>query len=422
MKKKLPPTPISYFIQLILIEHLHNRVIFPLHCSSLRCTRIRVHIQLFIALALSCFFWCIWYKVVVQSTDVITENPLWCIYLHIALQYLMLCSYFWMFCEGIHLHLVLVVVFVKDALAMKVFRIIGWILPLTFVSAYSFMRKQNEEDSKMYVYRWQSKSNILVFKSQKAKNCVINGLNIEITITIPHSYAFLHCLSYFPRFVRWHDNNIHHNPNTKNPQVLDWRKPLPVDSCYSCHNCADMFADISDKHRTCAHHEASSKVDITGTDCYQESGTSDADSCEYCQIFEVLPRIASYIFNPALNLNNWIIINFHKIPLFGLQHILFPLRPARGSAHEFVYQITSAFAMSLQGFIVSVIFCFANHEVISAVKSYLNSICPRVFRSQNPENYFIAPSTTKDIMVWEQAQQELEMIDHFVWYNSIVRI
>lgn len=78
--------------------------------------------------------------------------------------------------------------------------------------------------------------------------------------------------------------------------------------------------------------------------------------------------------------------------------------------------------MSLQGFIVSVIFCFANHEVISAVKSYLNSICPRVFRSQNPENYFVAPSTTKDIMVWEQAQQEFEMIDHIVWYNSIVRI
>lgn len=176
MKKKLPPAPISYFIQLILIERLHNWVIFPLHCSSLRCTRIRVHIQLFIALALSCFFWCIWYKVVVQSTDVIAENPLWCIYLHIALQYLMLCSYFWMFCEGIHLHLVLVVVFVKDALAMKVFRIIGWILPMIFVSAYTFMRKQNEDDSKMYVYRWQSKSNILSFESQKAKNRVVNGL------------------------------------------------------------------------------------------------------------------------------------------------------------------------------------------------------------------------------------------------------
>lgn len=116
---------------------------------------------------------------------------------------------------------------------------------------------------------------------------------IEITTIIPHSNTSLHCLSYFPRLVRWHDNNNHHNPNTKNPQVLDWRKPLPVDSCYSRHNCADMLVDISDKHRACAHHEAPSKVDITGSDCYQEGGTSDADSCEYCQIFEVLPRIAS---------------------------------------------------------------------------------------------------------------------------------
>lgn len=56
-----------------------------------------------------------------------------------------------MFCEGIHLHLVLVVVFVKDAVAMKIFRLIGWILPVIFVSFYSILRKQNADDSKMYV-------------------------------------------------------------------------------------------------------------------------------------------------------------------------------------------------------------------------------------------------------------------------------
>lgn len=34
----------------------------------------------------------------------------WCILLHLVIHYLMLANYFWMFCEGLHLHLVLVVV------------------------------------------------------------------------------------------------------------------------------------------------------------------------------------------------------------------------------------------------------------------------------------------------------------------------
>lgn len=133
--------------------------------SSLRCTRIRIHIQLFTSLALTCLSWLSWYKLVVGSADVIGENPQWCIMLHIIIQYLMLCNYFWMFCEGVHLHLVLVVVFVKDAVAMKVFRLIGWILPMIFVAAYSFTRKQNEEDSKMYVWNlYQDSSELFMLK------------------------------------------------------------------------------------------------------------------------------------------------------------------------------------------------------------------------------------------------------------------
>lgn len=127
-------------------------------------------------------------------------------------------------------------------------------------------------------------------------------------------------------------------------------------------------------------------------------------------------KIWTFPFPHSLNFNNnWIIINFHKIPLFGLQHILFPLRPEKGSAHEFAYQILSAVSISLQGCIVSVLFCFANHEVISAVKIYFNSICPWLFKNQNPETYNVAPSTTKDIMVWEHLRQEFEMIDYIAW-------
>lgn len=79
------------------------------------------------------------------------ENPTWCVALHILTQYLTICNYFWMFCEGVHLHLVLVVVFIKDKIAIRIFMFIGWILPLIHVSIYSFMRSRssNSNDSKL---------------------------------------------------------------------------------------------------------------------------------------------------------------------------------------------------------------------------------------------------------------------------------
>lgn len=117
------------------------------NCRSLRCTRIRIHVQLFTSLALSCILWIIWYKFVIVDPNVTTQNPLWCRVLHIATQYLMISSYFWMFCEGMHLHLVLVVVFIKDKIAMRIFIVIGWILPLIIVAVYSYFRSEDAIDS-----------------------------------------------------------------------------------------------------------------------------------------------------------------------------------------------------------------------------------------------------------------------------------
>lgn len=45
-----------------------------------------------------------------------------------------------MFCEGLHLHLALVVVFVKDEVAMRCFMVLGWIVPALLVGVYSSVR------------------------------------------------------------------------------------------------------------------------------------------------------------------------------------------------------------------------------------------------------------------------------------------
>lgn len=41
---------------------------------SLKCTRIRIHVQLFISFALNNIMWVIWYKEVVPKTYVVLDN------------------------------------------------------------------------------------------------------------------------------------------------------------------------------------------------------------------------------------------------------------------------------------------------------------------------------------------------------------
>jgi calcitonin receptor-like len=87
------------------------------------------------------------------------------------------------------------------------------------------------------------------------------------------------------------------------------------------------------------------------------------------------------------------------IPLFGLQHILFPFRPAKDSSFEGIYQLLSAIVISLQGLCVSCLFCFANHEVIMAILSYLSSLSPTLFKTPYRENFQQGPTTTRELVL-----------------------
>lgn len=71
----------------------------------------------------------------------------WCQALHIVTQYFMLANYMWMFCEGLHLHLALVVVFVRDEVTIKWFMAVGWGLPFIIVTIYAVVRKTFEPNS-----------------------------------------------------------------------------------------------------------------------------------------------------------------------------------------------------------------------------------------------------------------------------------
>ncbi|KDR11499.1 Calcitonin receptor, partial [Zootermopsis nevadensis] len=114
---------------------------------SLRCTRISVHVQLFLSFASNNIMWLIWYKYVIADPTVVKENGTWCQALHVLLQYLMVANYMWMFCEGLHLHLALVVVFVKDRVVMRWFHAIGWGLSFILTVIYAAVRGSRPEDS-----------------------------------------------------------------------------------------------------------------------------------------------------------------------------------------------------------------------------------------------------------------------------------
>lgn len=70
----------------------------------------------------------------------------------------MLANYFWMFCEGLHLHLVLVVVFVKDVVAMRWFFVIGWVSPIVPLVFYAGFRAYSDDNTECWMneslYMW----------------------------------------------------------------------------------------------------------------------------------------------------------------------------------------------------------------------------------------------------------------------------
>ncbi|XP_034487236.1 calcitonin gene-related peptide type 1 receptor isoform X2 [Drosophila innubila] len=257
---------------LSLLALLISIIIF-LGFKSLRCTRIRIHVHLFASLAFTCIAWILWYRLVVDHYERIAESPPWCIGLHLVVHYFMLVNYFWMFCEGLHLHLVLVVVFVKDTIVMRWFKLLSWVSPLLFVIPYGIARHFSANDNQ---HCWINDSFYLWIFS------------VPITLSLLASFIFL--INVLRVIVR----KLH--PQSAQPAPLAIRKAVR----------------------------------------------------------------ATIIL----------------VPLFGLQHFLLPYRPDAGTQLDRFYQLLSVVLVSLQGFVVSFLFCFVNHDVTFAVRTLLNKLMP----------------------------------------------
>ncbi|EFX69566.1 putative DH31 receptor [Daphnia pulex] len=115
--------------------------------QSLKCTRIYIHRNLFASFIINNAMWLLWYKCVADQPEVLLDNRMGCKILHVLLHYFLVSNYFWMFCEGLYLHTVLVVAFLSENSIMKWFHLIGWALPAVVTSIYAGVRASIPEET-----------------------------------------------------------------------------------------------------------------------------------------------------------------------------------------------------------------------------------------------------------------------------------
>ncbi|GAU98940.1 hypothetical protein RvY_10011-2 [Ramazzottius varieornatus] len=114
---------------------------------QLRSTRVSIHKQLFVSFIVHNIVWIIHDTAITPNTDVVKENSWACRLFHVFIRYVLVCNYFWMFCEGLYLHTVLVVAFVKTELLMKIFYSIGWGLPIIPAVSYGIVRALDAQEN-----------------------------------------------------------------------------------------------------------------------------------------------------------------------------------------------------------------------------------------------------------------------------------
>ena len=127
---------------------LLSLVIFSMF-QSLSCNRVSVHKNLFFSLVFNNISWIVWYYFVLFDLDVLSSNEVWCRILHVITTFFTLTTYFWMFCEGIYLQLLLDSTLQVDQNWMILLCLsgIGWVAPAILLIPYVIYRLLYENEN-----------------------------------------------------------------------------------------------------------------------------------------------------------------------------------------------------------------------------------------------------------------------------------
>ncbi|XP_071959167.1 calcitonin gene-related peptide type 1 receptor-like [Antedon mediterranea] len=116
--------------------------------KSLACPRVTMHKNLFLAFILHGIIYLILLGAFLGNKEVLTRNGLECKFMLMLWLYFQVCGYFWMLCEGIYLHLVVVVAVMSTQNTLLWYYVVGWVIPLLFIiiSAICKSLLTNEND------------------------------------------------------------------------------------------------------------------------------------------------------------------------------------------------------------------------------------------------------------------------------------
>ncbi|XP_019118178.1 calcitonin gene-related peptide type 1 receptor isoform X2 [Larimichthys crocea] len=114
---------------------------------SLSCQRITLHKNLFCSYVLNSALTIIYLVAVVSKPEVVSRNPVGCKVLHFFHMYMLGCNYFWMLCEGIYLHTLIVVAVFAEEQHLHWYYLLGWGFPLVPASIHAVARKKYFDDN-----------------------------------------------------------------------------------------------------------------------------------------------------------------------------------------------------------------------------------------------------------------------------------
>uniref|UniRef100_A0A8C1WAL0 Calcitonin gene-related peptide type 1 receptor n=1 Tax=Cyprinus carpio TaxID=7962 RepID=A0A8C1WAL0_CYPCA len=128
------------------------------HFKSLSCQRITLHKNLFLSFVLNSIITIIWLTAVANNQEVVQENPISCkvsLFIHL---YIFGCNYFWMLCEGIYLHTLIVVAVFAEKQHLMWYYLLGWGFPLLPATIHAVARSYYYNDN-----CWISSSTSLLY-------------------------------------------------------------------------------------------------------------------------------------------------------------------------------------------------------------------------------------------------------------------
>ncbi|XP_015214520.1 calcitonin gene-related peptide type 1 receptor [Lepisosteus oculatus] len=117
------------------------------HFKSLSCQRITLHKNLFFSFVLNSIITVIWFTAVANNTELVSRNPLSCKVCQFIQLYLFGCNYFWMLCEGIYLHTLIVVAVFAEKQHLMWYYLLGWGFPLIPASIHAVARSYYHNDN-----------------------------------------------------------------------------------------------------------------------------------------------------------------------------------------------------------------------------------------------------------------------------------